>query len=72
MNAVYSISDLAAEFDVTMQTIRFYEDQGLIEPLRQGVRRLFWSGDRTRLKLVLRGKTAWFFARGDFGNRRYV
>ena len=60
MNAVCSISDLAAVFDITMQTIRFYEDQRLIAPLRQGTRRLFWSGDRTRLKLVLCGKRLGF------------
>ena len=60
MNPVYSISDLAAEFDVTMQTIPFYEDQRLIAPLHQGTRRLFWSGDRTRLTLVLCGKRLGF------------
>ena len=60
MNAVYSISDLAAEFDVTTRTIRFYEDQGLIAPLRRGTRRLFRSRDRTRLKLILRGKRLGF------------
>ena len=36
MKAVYSISDLAAEFKVMTRTIRFYEDQGLIAPLRRG------------------------------------
>ena len=60
MKAVYSISDLAAEFDVTTRTIRFYEDQGLITPLRQGTRRLFRPRDRTRLKLILRGKRLGF------------
>ena len=60
MKAVYSISDLAAEFDVTTRTIRFYEDQGLIAPLRQGTRRLFRPRDRTRLKLILRGKRLGF------------
>ena len=60
MKVVYSISDLAAGFDVTTKTIRFYEDQGLIAPLRKGTRRLFWSRDRTRLQLVLRGKRLGF------------
>ena len=60
MKAAYSISDLAAEFDVTTRTIRFYEDQGLIAPLRQGTRRLFRPRDRTRLKLILRGKRLGF------------
>lgn len=60
MKEFYSISDLASEFDVTTRTIRFYEDQKLIAPLRQGTRRLFRPRDRTRLKLILRGKRLGF------------
>jgi len=52
----YSISDLAREFDVTPRAIRFYEDQGLISPGRDGQRRIYTARDRTRLKLTLRGK----------------
>ena len=60
MKAVCSISDLAAEFKVKTRAIRFYEDQGLIAPLRKGTRRLFWSRDRALLKLILRGKRLGF------------
>ncbi len=56
----YSISELAAEFDVTTRTIRFYEDEGLISPTRDGQRRIFSGRDRTRLKLILRGKRIGF------------
>jgi DNA-binding transcriptional MerR regulator len=52
----YSISDLAREFDVTPRAIRFYEDQGLLSPKREGQRRIYSLRDRTRLKLTLRGK----------------
>lgn len=52
----YSISDLAREFDITPRTIRFYEDQGLIAPTREGRNRVFSRRDRTRLKLALRGR----------------
>ncbi|KUM05699.1 MerR family DNA-binding transcriptional regulator [Chromobacterium subtsugae] len=52
----FTISDLAQEFDVTLRTIRFYEEQGLIEPQREGRQRLFNRRDRARLKLILRGK----------------
>jgi DNA-binding transcriptional MerR regulator len=52
----YSISELAREFDVTPRAIRFYEDQGLISPRREGQRRVYAPRDRTRLKLTLRGK----------------
>jgi len=52
----YSISDLASEFDVTTRTIRFYEEKGLLSPRREGVRRIYSPADRTRLRLILRGK----------------
>lgn len=52
----YTISELAREFDVTTRAIRFYEDQGLLVPQREGRRRIYSKRDRTRLKLILRGK----------------
>ena len=52
----FSISELAREFDVTPRAIRFYEDQGLLSPRREGQRRVYTPRDRTRLKLTLRGK----------------
>jgi DNA-binding transcriptional MerR regulator len=52
----FSISELAREFDVTTRTIRFYEDQGLLEPQRAGQRRIYSRRDRVRLMLILRGK----------------
>jgi DNA-binding transcriptional MerR regulator len=54
--AEFSISELAREFDVTPRAIRFYEDQGLLSPRREGQRRIYTLRDRTRLKLTLRGK----------------
>jgi len=56
LNAEFSISELAQEFDVTPRAIRFYEDQGLLAPRREGQRRIYTARDRTRLKLTLRGK----------------
>ena len=54
--AEFSISELAREFDITPRAIRFYEDQGLLAPRREGQRRIYTPRDRTRLKLTLRGK----------------
>jgi DNA-binding transcriptional MerR regulator len=54
--AEFTIGELAREFDVTPRTIRFYEDQGLLAPRRDGQRRIYAQRDRTRLKLTLRGK----------------
>ena len=52
----FSISDLANEFGVTTRTIRFYEEKGLLRPRRDGTRRIYGPADRTRLRLILRGK----------------
>jgi DNA-binding transcriptional MerR regulator len=58
--AEFSISELAREFDITPRAIRFYEDQGLLAPRRDGQRRIYSPRDRTRLKLTLRGKRLGF------------
>lgn len=54
--AEYSISQLSKEFDVTTRTIRHYEELGLITPARRGQTRVYSTSDRTRLRLILRGK----------------
>lgn len=56
----YSISELAKEFDITTRSIRFYEDQGLLTPMRNGQTRIYSKRDRVRLKLILRGKRLGF------------
>ena len=56
----YSIADLAREFDVTHRAIRFYEDEGLLSPAREGTRRVYSKRDWVRLKLILRGKRLGF------------
>jgi len=59
MSTTYSISDLAQEFDLTTRAMRFYEDMGLLQPMRSGPggrNRVYSNRDRTRLKLTLRAK----------------
>jgi DNA-binding transcriptional MerR regulator len=81
----WSITELAAEFDVTLRTIRFYEDRGLVTPERRGTTRVFHPRDRIRLALVLRGKRLGFSleeiativdmydaAPGEVGQLRYL
>ena len=52
----YSIGQMCAEFGVTARTLRFYEnDKGLLNPIREGQKRLFTNRCRARLKLILRG-----------------
>ena len=57
---MYTIGDLSREFGVTLRTLRFYEDKGLLNPRRQGTTRLYDKRDRARLKLVLLGKRIGF------------
>jgi len=57
---IYSIAELAREFEITARTIRFYEDEGLIKPRRQGLTRLYSAHDRVRLSWILRGKRLGF------------
>jgi DNA-binding transcriptional MerR regulator len=56
----YTISELAQEFDTTTRAIRFYEDQGLISPKRDGQKRIYNASDRIIIKLIMRGKRLGF------------
>lgn len=56
----YSISDLAGEFGVTARALRFYEDEGLIAPVRRGTTRIYMKRDRARLAWILRAKRVGF------------
>lgn len=60
MDRRYTISDLASEFGITPRTLRWYEGEGLLRPERSGSHRVFSSRDRTRLRLILRGKRLGF------------
>jgi DNA-binding transcriptional MerR regulator len=60
MPSTFSITELAREFGVTTRTIRHYEEQGLLNPAREGTSRIFGARDRVRLKLALRGKRLGF------------
>jgi DNA-binding transcriptional MerR regulator len=56
----FTISDLCEEFGVTARALRFYEDEGLISPSRQGLARVYSWRDRARLAWILRGKSVGF------------
>ncbi len=60
MVETFGIRELAREFDVTTRTIRFYEDKGLLQPAREGQRRVYTPRDRVRLRLIMRGKRLGF------------
>lgn len=56
----FTISELSEEFGITPRALRFYEDEGLIAPERQGTARVYSRRDRARLAWILRGKRVGF------------
>lgn len=60
MREYYSITELTREFGISTRTLRFYEDEGLIHPVRRGRTRLFRPSDRHLLKQIMRGKRLGF------------
>jgi DNA-binding transcriptional MerR regulator len=56
----FTITELSLAFNVTPRAIRFYEDQGLIAPERQGQNRVYSRRDRARLAWILRAKNVGF------------
>lgn len=60
MRDYYSITDLTREFGISTRTLRFYEDEGLIHPVRRGRTRLFRPSDRHLVRQVLRGRRLGF------------
>ena len=55
-DALMRIGEMAEKFDVTLRTLRFYEDKGLLTPQRVGTTRLYGKRDQARLKLILMGR----------------
>jgi len=55
-NQTYSIGQLAEEFGITSRTLRLYEEERLLDPQRDGTRRIYNERNRVRLRLILRGK----------------
>jgi DNA-binding transcriptional MerR regulator len=55
-----TIGEVAREFSISLRTLRFYEDRGLLHPRRQGVSRFYSAADRQRLREILKGKQLGF------------
>lgn len=56
----YTITELTREFGISTRTLRFYEDEGLLAPLRRGRTRLFRPSDRQLVRQIMRGKRLGF------------
>lgn len=57
------IGDIAKRFGVSLRTLRFYEDKGLINPKREGNTRLYSRREKARLQLILLGRNVGFSLR---------
>ena len=57
------IGEMAKTYGVTLRTLRFYEDKGLLNPQRDGSTRLYTRRDKARLKLILLGRKVGFSLR---------
>jgi DNA-binding transcriptional MerR regulator len=57
------IQEAASQLGVTMRTLRFYEDKGLIAPQRVGTSRKYSRREIGRMQLILRGKRLGFSIR---------
>ncbi|RBP16565.1 DNA-binding transcriptional MerR regulator [Roseiarcus fermentans] len=55
-----TISQMSRAYGVSLRTLRFYEDRGLIAPRREGNARFYRPADRTRVEMILRGKKLGF------------
>ncbi|MEI2387299.1 MerR family transcriptional regulator [Breoghania sp. JC706] len=53
---LYSISEMAEMFDVTLRTLRFYEEKGLLNPVRRGSRRFYREQEVGRMRVILQAK----------------
>jgi DNA-binding transcriptional MerR regulator len=54
------IGELAEKFDISPRTLRFYEEKGLITPLRNGKFRVYGATQEARLRLIIKGKMLGF------------
>ncbi len=55
-----TIREMARLYGVSLRTLRFYEDRGLLAPRRQGKVRFYRAADRARLEMILQGKRLGF------------
>ena len=55
-----TIGEMAAEYNVSLRTLRFYEDRRLLRPRREGTMRLYSGADRLRLQMIIKGKQLGF------------
>lgn len=71
--SLLTIGDVARRYGLTLRALRFYEDRGMVKPLRHGTTRFYDPAACRRIEVILRGKhlgytltaIAAMLARGD-------
>ncbi|MFD6209893.1 MULTISPECIES: MerR family DNA-binding transcriptional regulator [unclassified Peribacillus] len=54
---MYTISELAKEFELTTRTLRYYEELGMLRPKRtESGNRVYGKKEYAQLKIIMRGK----------------
>lgn len=61
--ATYTISEMAAEFGLTLRALRFYEQRGLLSPVRDGAHRVYSEANRARIAEIQRMRKLGFTVR---------
>jgi DNA-binding transcriptional MerR regulator len=52
----YYIAELQRLFDITARALRFYEEKGLLSPIRKGTSRIYTRRDYHRLEVIVRAR----------------
>ena len=55
-SSMLTIGDMSRRYGLTLRALRFYEDRGLVEPLRHGTIRFYDAEACRRIEIILRGK----------------
>ena len=51
-----TIGEVSRLYGVTLRALRFYEQRGLLKPIRRGGARFYDSAQKLRLQMILKGK----------------
>ena len=56
LGSLPTIGDMAKRFDVTLRFLRFYEEQGVLQPIRLGNTRLYDEAQQARVSSIVRAR----------------
>jgi len=56
VSELLTIGEVARLYGVTLRALRFYEQRGLLTPIRRGGARFYDDAQKLRLQMILKGK----------------